>query len=129
MTAFHTLGLSSACALLLIGGTAIAREPKPDGLVAQGDPVDCLSLSSIRSTRVRDDKTIDFEVGGRKIYRNTLPHACPSLGFEQRYMFKTSLNQICSVDTITVLHSFGAGLSQGASCGLGSFQPMVKAAK
>jgi ethanolamine utilization protein EutP (predicted NTPase) len=62
---------------------------------------------------------------GGKIYRNTLPHSCPGLGFEEKFMYKTSLSQLCSVDIITVLHNAG-GLNRGASCGLGKFQPMEK---
>jgi hypothetical protein len=87
-----------------------------------GDPVDCVQLRSIQSTSVHGDSTIDFHMGGGKVYRNTLPNSCPSLGFEERFLYKTSLSQLCSVDIITVLQS--PGLSQGASCGLGKFQPV-----
>lgn len=125
-------GLVATAALTMSGtvnNSAQARERKPDNLVAVGDPVDCLQLSSIRSSQVRDDRTIDFEVNGRTIYRNTLPHSCPGLGFEQKFAYKTSLNQLCSVDIVYVLQSFGGGLSQGAGCGLGKFQKMEKPAK
>jgi hypothetical protein len=119
----------SGLALIATASVADARTKKPDNLVAEGAPVDCLQLQSIRSTHVRDDNTIDFETSGRKIYRNTLPYSCPSLGFEERFMYKTSLSQLCSVDFITVLQSFGGGLAPGASCGLGKLQPMAKNGK
>lgn len=115
-----------ALAALLAAGPAEAR--KPDNLVPSGEPVDCITLNMVRNTRVIDDRTIDFEIG-RKIYRNTLPYSCPSLGFEKRFMIKTSINSLCSVDTVTVLQNFGNWLSQGPTCGLGKFQPMVKAPK
>lgn len=86
-----------------------------------GEPVDCIDLRSIQNTRVRSDKVIDFYISQKKIMRNELPYACSSLGFEERFLYKTSLSKLCSVDTITVLHSAG-GLSLGASCGLGKFQ-------
>lgn len=125
-------GLAATAAVTIgsaVNSGAQARERKPDNLVAVGDPIDCLQLTSIRSSHVRDDKTIDFEVNGRTIYRNTLPYSCPGLGFEEKFAFKTSLNQLCSVDIIYVLQSFGGGLTQGAGCGLGKFQKMEKAAK
>ncbi|MCP1471002.1 hypothetical protein J3E64_002699 [Sphingobium sp. OAS761] len=107
---------------------AIAKEA-PDPYVNSGKPADCIPITSIRSTNVRDDRTIDFVMNSRKIYRNTLPNSCPSLGFEKRFAYKTSLSQLCSVDIVTVLYNNGPGLQPGASCGLGKFQPMEKPAK
>ena len=86
-----------------------------------GKPVDCVRLSDIRETRVRSDQVIDFEMSGRRTYRNTLPYACPRLGFEERFSYTLSTGELCSVDTITVLDSSGM---RGPSCGLGQFQPV-----
>ncbi|MGE4411413.1 MAG: hypothetical protein AB7D33_12680 [Sphingobium sp.] len=119
-----TLALATAPAF------AKDKKGKADTLVPVGEPVSCITPSNIRSTHVIDDQTIDFEMAGGTIYRNKLPYSCPSLGFEERFAYKLSTNQLCSVDIITVLHSFGSGgLSQGASCGLGMFQKMEKPAK
>ena len=90
-----------------------------------GAAVDCLQLTQIRETRVRDDQTIDFYTRGGKVYRNVLPQSCPELGFEERFAYQTSLSQLCSVDIITVLRT--APLMRGASCGLGKFQPVTGA--
>jgi hypothetical protein len=87
-----------------------------------GKPVSCIGLQTIRESRVRSDQVIDFRVSGKKWYRNTLPYSCPSLGFEERFSYKTSTNQLCSLDIITVLYS--SPLQPGASCGLGKFQPV-----
>ena len=110
-------------ALILMPGTALARDSNavPDATPI-GDAVSCVQLQSIRSTQVHGDSVIDFHMNGGKVYRNTLPNRCPSLGFEERFLYKTSLSQLCSVDIITVLQS--PGLSQGPSCGLGKFQPV-----
>lgn len=116
-----TLGLALAGLAL----PALAAD-RPDPYVPAGKPVDCIQIRSIRSTNVRDDRTIDFVTTNRKIYRNTLPYSCPSLGFEKRFSYRTSLSQLCSVDIITVLWSTGPALQPGASCGLGQFQPMEK---
>ena len=114
-------------ALIVTASAATARDRStPPEATPVGDAVDCVQLRNIRSTRVYGDSTIDFDLGGGRVYRNTLPNSCPSLGFEERFLYKTSLSQLCSVDIITVLQS--PGLSQGASCGLGKFQP-IKLAK
>ena len=120
--------LAAAFVLAALAAPAAAKTDKPDPYVPAGEPVDCIQIRSIQSTNVRDDQTIDFITGNRKIYRNTLPHSCPSLGFEKRFSYKTSLSQLCSVDVITVLYS-SPGLQPGASCGLGKFQPMEKPGK
>ena len=113
--------------LLSIVGTANVAFAKRrrDVPVARetGAAKDCIRLTDIRETRVRSDSVIDFRTSARQWYRNTLPYRCPSLGFEERFSYSTSLNQLCSVDTITVLYASG-GLSRGASCGLGKFQPV-----
>jgi Family of unknown function (DUF6491) len=85
-----------------------------------GKPESCVITRNIRSTKVRNDSVIDFEMNGGKIYRNTLPQSCPGLGFEERFAYKTSTGQLCSVDTITVLRSS----IPGPTCGLGEFQPV-----
>ncbi|AEG48714.1 hypothetical protein Sphch_1023 [Sphingobium chlorophenolicum L-1] len=117
------LAMALACT-----ATLASAKTAPDNLVPVGKPVDCVQIRSISSTQVRDDRTIDFIMNGNKVYRNTLPNSCPSLGFEKRFLYKTSLSQLCSVDIITVLYQ-GGGLQPGASCGLGKFQPMQKMAK
>ena len=85
-----------------------------------GKAVSCIQLNQVQETRVHGDKVIDFVTYGNRVYRNVLPDACPSLGFEERFEHKTSTNDYCSVDTITVLQS--PGLMHGATCGLGEFQ-------
>jgi hypothetical protein len=109
--------------LVGLAGVATARDRNtPLDATPVGKAVDCVQLRSIRSTRVYGDSTIDFDLGGGKVYRNTLPYSCPSLGFEERFLYKTSLSQLCSVDIITVLQS--PGITPGPSCGLGKFQPV-----
>ncbi|AMK23726.1 hypothetical protein [Sphingobium sp. TKS] len=127
MSAHLTHRLALAMAFACAAAPTLAKTA-PDNLVPAGKPVDCVQITSIRSTNVRDDRTIDFIMNGNKVYRNTLPYSCPSLGFEKRFLYKTSLSQLCSVDIITVLYEAG-GLQRGASCGLGEFQPMRKLAK
>lgn len=106
-------------------GTGESRKPRPSWMEAKesGKPVNCIPLTAIRQTQVRNDRTIDFEMRDGRVMRNTLPHGCPQLGFEEKFSYSTSLSQLCSTDIITVLIS--PGTSRGASCGLGQFQEVT----
>ena len=132
MTKLAPLKLAAAAlTLAVMVSPAVAKkdDPRLSEWKATGETEDCITPSSIRNTHVINDQTIDFEMLGGDVYRNTLPNKCPSLGFEKRFSYRTSISQLCSVDIITVLFTAGPGLQPGASCGLGKFQPMVKAPK
>lgn len=121
----YSIAIITATALLSAGGIAIgqAKDKKPAPEVRNiGEPVSCVNIRQIRSTRIIDDKTIDFEMAGGKIFRNSMEHSCPSLKSEDRFSYRTSLNQLCNVDIIYVLHDYGGRLQEGAGCGLGKFQ-------
>ena len=115
-----------AAALLAATGANAARPKGPPPAVPAGKAVDCVQLNRIRETQVRDDRTIDFIMNDRTVYRNTLPETCPELGFEEAFSYRTSLSELCSVDLITVLRR-GGGITRGATCGLGKFQPVTLA--
>ena len=119
-TAF--IGLALLAPLML--GAARDRNQVPEATPA-GKPVSCIPIRSIQQSLVRNDRVIDFQMSGRKVYRNTLPSDCPQLGFQQRFAYTTSLSELCSSDIITVLYS--TPLQRGASCGLGQFQPVTLA--
>lgn len=116
-----------AFALLSGGGAAaLSNKKAPEPVRAIGEPKSCVNISQIRSTKVVDNSTIDFRMVGGKTYRNTLPQSCPGLKFEDRFSYRTSLNQLCNVDILRVLHDQGGRLTEGAGCGLGKFQMIEK---
>jgi hypothetical protein len=86
-----------------------------------GAPEDCVVRRNIRHTVTLDDRTIDFHMTGGRILRNRLPFACPGLAFDDSFSYRTSLDRLCSVDTITVRRSGGP---PGPTCPLGRFQPV-----
>jgi len=104
------------------------RQERKAARIAAAQPAgpaqDCVDLNQIRSTEVLSDQVIDFHLRNGRVLRNTLPYACPNLGFEEGFSYNTSLSRLCSVDVITVLERAG-GLRRGASCGLGKFQPVT----
>ena len=91
-----------------------------------GEPKSCIMRSSIRSTDVVDDQTIDFRMNNGDIYRNRLPQKCNGLGFEEAFSYETSTSQLCSVDIIRVLDQTGGRLDTRGACGLGQFQKIEK---
>jgi hypothetical protein len=120
-------GLALAVALGASAPSA-AKRPTPVPLEPTGKTISCVQTNRIRQTDVRDDKTIYFRMIDGKIYRNTLPYSCSGLGFEKSFIYKTSISQLCSVDTITVFRGGSAGIP-GPTCGLGAFAEMKKPAK
>jgi hypothetical protein len=124
------IAAAAVLAAALLGMSVGARPLKPEQearIKPAGKPVDCVQIARIRETRVRDDQTIDFYMNGREVYRNRLPYKCSGLGFEEKFSYSTSLSQLCSVDSITVLHS--PPVTRGPTCGLGKFQPITGAPK
>ncbi len=96
-------------------------EVRAPAVTIAGEPQDCMTTSRIAGTRAHDDYTIDFEMTGGDVYRNTLTGRCPGLGFENRFGYRVSTGRLCRLDTITVLQSGG---TNGATCALGQFVPV-----
>ena len=131
LTVMLALGLGSATAL---AQDAPADAPKPGSAAAKaakklaqyeatGETRQCIPLIQIDRSDVVDDQNILFHMRGGKTYLNTLPYRCPRLGFEESFSYRTSLNQLCNVDIITVFDATGF---HGPSCGLGDFKEVVK---
>ena len=116
----HRLGAKFLLAALFcsaLSATVQAAEPSEE-------PQRCLRLTEISSVTVLNNKQILFEASHKRYYLNTLPHGCPGLRRNSPIMYRTSLDQLCSVDVITVLDSAWGGFMPGASCGLGKFVPV-----
>ncbi len=92
--------------------------------VEDGPPVNCINLNQVRSFRVVDDRTIDFERNRNQAWRNNLPMRCSGLSFGQKIRHHSRTSQLCSFDTITPV-SMGGG-SSGQRCQLGQFQPIKR---
>src|SRR3546814_1913965 len=84
-----SMALIAASAIYSSGVMAADKDTKSDNLRPVGEAVDCIYRPSIQHTEVRNDRTIDFHMNGSKIYRNTLPNSCPSLGSERKFSYKT----------------------------------------
>jgi len=116
----------TALALASVSGIAEEKKKNESMELAAGPPEQCLSLIRIDRSEVIDDRNIIFHMKNGDLYRNQLPYRCPGLALHDTFMYRTSLNQLCHLDIITVMDSIGFGLSPGASCGLGHFYPITE---
>jgi hypothetical protein len=119
----------SIFAMLSLALATVSSTPLPihaqDGDNASGGVQRCVSLRQIDYTKVIDDDTVLFFLKGGDVMRNDLPRNCPRLMSEDAFTYRTSIEQLCDSDTITVLDDVGAGFIPGATCGLGEFQPIT----
>ena len=109
-------------AVLSFAGASAAQQD--DEEQASDEPVRCLSMNSIRSTKVLDDSRVLFLNARDKAWLNRLDRECLGLSrsgtFEYRVQSGARHARLCSTDSITVLESTGRGLN----CGLGMFEPL-----
>jgi hypothetical protein len=90
------------------------------------ESIPCVTLNRIDDIEILDDRNIVFQMRGNDHYLNILPYTCNGLGPGDTIMFRTSLNEVCEVDVITVADDIGPGLRAGVSCGLGRFHPTTE---
>jgi len=77
----------------------------------------CLQSFLISHTSIPDDSTILYHMKDGKIWKNSLPFACPSLRNEGGFTYTSDAAEICSkLITIRVLRS-------GIFCEMGQFTP------
>ena len=124
--------LLSAAAVLAVAAssTAYAAKLTTDELMKTYDKTDkvetCVSLQRIDQTRILDKQNILFEMINGDRYLNTLPHKCSGLTPYRAIMYKTSINQLCSTDIITVFEPGQPAPNSYGSCGLGKFTLLKK---
>lgn len=113
---------------LMLGGVAQAREPRDheaelaralQGRVA-GEPVDCIDLHLIRSSRVITDTAILYDAGG-VIYVNRPANGADQLNQWDTMVTRTPTTRLCNVDTITMVDA--ASRSFQGVVFLGDFVP------
>ena len=91
-----------------------------EGRVA-GEPVDCLNLRDIRSSKIIDRTAILYETGGGTIYVNRPDAGRESLSDWDVLVTRTHMNRLCSIDVVD-LYDSGARFRTG-SVFLGQFVP------
>lgn len=115
--------MTSSASAFLFGRESDRAQETLSQYERTGETVTCLSLHNIRDTDAVDDYTLLVEAPRGEMYINELNNRCIGLAREQRYVHKTSQNQLCRGDIIQVMDSFGNPLG---SCGLGDFEKLSK---
>ena len=114
-------------ALLGVAALSLTSAAAQEGEEETSDePLRCLSMNSVRSTKIVDDRRVLFFNARDKVYLNRLDRECLGLlrsgTFEYRVQSGARHARLCSTDSITVLESSGRGLN----CGLGMFEPLTQ---
>jgi hypothetical protein len=118
---------NSLTALLGVAALSLASAAAQEGDEETSDePLRCLSMNSIRSTKIVDDQRVLFISARDKAFLNRLDRECLGLSRSGTFEYKVQSGarhaRLCSTDSITVLESVGRGLN----CGLGMFEPLTQ---
>jgi hypothetical protein len=105
----------TAATWVAVSGVASAAEDIVPAASAKKEV--CIQMPFVDHTTVLSDSEILFYMKDRKIWKNTLPKACPGLKFEKGFSQVLRGDTICSnMHVIRVLNS-------GTPCSLGEFTP------
>ncbi|HXS79907.1 MAG TPA: hypothetical protein VN818_06460 [Gammaproteobacteria bacterium] len=122
--------MTRKCLTALLGSVAalsLASAAAQDGEDESDEPLRCLSMNSIRSTKVLDDQRVLFIQSRDKVFLNRLDRDCLGLFRNGTFTYKVQSGarhaRLCDTDSITVLETTGRGLN----CGLGRFEPLSQA--
>jgi hypothetical protein len=122
--------MTRKCLTALLGSVAalsLASAAAQDDEEDSDEPVRCLSMNSIRQTKVLDDQRVLFIEGRDKMFLNRLDRECLGLFRNGTFTYKVQSGarhaRLCDTDSITVLETTGRGLN----CGLGVFEPLSQA--
>lgn len=94
-----------------------------EGRVA-GEPVDCIDLRAVRSSRIIDNTAIVYKAGDT-LYVNRPANGAESLDRWDALVTKTSLSRLCSVDVVHLYDS--SSRMQTGTVFLGQFVPYRRA--
>jgi hypothetical protein len=122
--------MTRRCLAALLGSVAalsLASAAAQDDEEESDEPLRCLSMNGIRSTKILDDQRVLFIQGRDKVFLNRLDRECLGLFRNGTFTYKVQSGarhaRLCDTDSITVLETTGRGLN----CGLGRFEPLSQA--
>jgi hypothetical protein len=90
-----------------------------------GEPVDCIPLNQIRSTRIYGGTAIVYEGGNGTLYVNRPHDASSALRFDPILVTNTHSSELCSIDIVRLLDR--SGRFQVGTVFLDKFLPYRKA--
>ena len=95
--------------MLMLGGVAQAKPQDREAELARalqgrvaGEPVSCIDLHRVRSSRIITDTAIIYDAGG-VVYVNRPDNGADQLNQWDTMVTRTISTQLCNVDTITMI--------------------------
>jgi hypothetical protein len=128
------LMIAASVAALAVATIATAARPSPDEQLAKaiagrvaGEPVKCIRLRDIRSTRVIDKTAIVYDTLGPTLYVNRPAAGAAFLRDDVILVIDTHSSELCNIDIVKLMDPGSKMLS--GSVGLGDFVPYTKPKK
>lgn len=112
--------------LLMTSACAISDQHEVEDAELPEGVENCVYLRSVDRIEILDEQHILFFMRNGTIFNNHLPRKCPGLRRSDTIMYRTSLNQLCSIDMFTVLENIGGGFMPGPACSFGKFYPATE---
>lgn len=95
-----------------------------DGRTA-GAPVECLQLSTVRSSTIVDETAVIYKVSGNRWYVNRPDHgSCSGLRPDRTLVTRLTTDRLCNLDIVRIV-DMTSPMEFGA-CGLGKFVPYTR---
>jgi len=134
MKTLTRITLAASLAALTAATVATAARPTPDEQLAKaiegrtaGEPVKCIRLRDIRSTRVIDKTAIVYDTLGSTIYVNRPKAGAAFLQDDMILVVDTHSSELCNIDIVKLMDP-GSKMISG-TVGLGNFVPYTKPKK
>ena len=129
--ALAALALAAGCTAASPETEALARADGEAKLATElrnyqpaGAPVSCVPLRTLGGNRSAGEGAVIFGGKGTRVYVNRPPAGCPLLDHGRAISFRTTTNQLCRGDIVSVFDPVN-GINYG-SCGLGDFEPYTR---
>jgi hypothetical protein len=124
-----------ACILAIAGlitpGATLAAKPRGQDELARitagrvaGEPLRCITIRQITTSRIIDGTAIVFETAGGTLYVNTPPLGATQLDSSKTLIIDTHTPELCNIDTIR-LRDMSLRMDAGF-VGLGMFVPYTR---
>ncbi len=124
----HLLLLLTLPSLMAAAHVSAPLSDKAKGELAgriAGEPLNCVPLRALRSTRIVDESAIIYKVSKRLWYVNQPDRGhCALLRPNRVIVTRTPSSQLCANDLVMIAEQ-NAPVTYGA-CGLGSFVPYTR---
>jgi hypothetical protein len=91
-----------------------------------GDTPRCIAVRRIRSSTVLDDRHVALQVAGNSYYLVQFRNRCPQLERNSTISYETRTGQLCALDSIRAVLSYGGAPRMGPPCQIPGFQEVTR---